>query len=356
MNIGARTLKTGIAVGISVYICILLNIGLPFFAATSAVVCMQQSIGKGLRDSLDQIIANILGIVIGFVLGMTIPIQPLSMAIATILVIIICTKVLKAPNQIVLAVITAIIILGSPQDQFVSSTITRSYAVLIGMAVANVINLIIAPPRYHKILVGKLIELNHLSVQAFVDSVNRYLHLNTASEEEITKNKTEFKRLFHETDTLFDLYRSEWNITFKGKTSDKKTMEEQLFKEYLNYNRGLWQRSQDLLFLVGERKMRREEADDPGISSEFNQIFEMLHHVMYNATSYNLELQKKIRGEEAVLYPEPRVWSKLNEILNEWQENTPSTSFYMHALIEVSVVTYNIRWFAKESYRLISDQ
>ncbi len=73
MNIGARTLKTGLAVAISVYICILLKIDPPLFAATSAVVCLQRSIGKSLKNAFEQVIVNIMAIAVGIILGLTVP-------------------------------------------------------------------------------------------------------------------------------------------------------------------------------------------------------------------------------------------------------------------------------------------
>ncbi|NLI92329.1 MAG: aromatic acid exporter family protein [Peptococcaceae bacterium] len=354
MNIGARTLKTGIAVALSVYICMLLKIEPPLFAATSAVVCMQQSIGKSLKNALEQVIVNLIAIAVGIILGMTVPVLFISMALATIIVILICTRVYQAQNHIVLAIISAIFILASPQVQFLDHALVRSLAILIGIVTANIINLAISPPRYRKTLESKLIKLNNLVVQRFSESLNRYLHLNVPTEEEINRNQQEFLALYEEAERLYDLYRDEWNVPAGNRNITQKTGEEKFLKEYLNYNRGLWQRSQDLLFLAGERKMRREEANDPKISCEFNHIFEMLLNVMFNATTYNLELQKKIRGEQAAIYPEPRVWSKLHDLLNQWQEKNPPTSYYMHALMEVSIITYNIRWFAKESTRLLS--
>jgi len=355
LSIGARTLKTGLAVALSVYLCILLNIEPPLFAATSAVVCMQQSIGKSLRNAFEQIIVNIMAIGVGMILGMTVPVLFISMAIATIVVILFCTKVFKAKTHIVLAIISAIFILASPQEQFLEHALVRSLAILIGIVTANLINLTISPPRYRKTLESKVIKLNNLAVHSFADSLNRYLHLNVPTEEERNKSNHEFFKLLEEAEHLFDLYRDEWNVPVFNREPERKTAEEKLFKEYLNYNRGLWQRSQDLLFLAEERKMRREDANDPEISCEFNHIFEMLFNVMFNATTYNLELQKKIRGEQAQIYPEPRVWSKLNALLNEWQGKNPPTSYYILALMEVSVITYNIRWFAKESTRLLNE-
>lgn len=356
MNIGARTLKTGLAVAISVYLCIILNIEPPLFAATSAVVCMQQSLGRGLRNSLEQIIVNLAAIAVGMILGLTIPIIFLSMAIATIIVILFCTQVFQAKNQIVLAIISAIFVLASPQEQFIEHALMRSAAILIGIIIANVINFAVAPPHYRDILTKKTIELNTMAVHGFTDSVNRYLNLNVPTAEDNEKQNNEFYELYKETEKFLLLYRDEGELSLPllRKSSDDKATELHLYTEYLNYNRGLWQRAQDIIYLAEERKIRREEAHDPAVSCEFNHVFEMLSKVILNATSYNLQLQKKIAGEEAEIYPEPRVWSKLNKIFNEWQEKNPPTSYYMHSLNEVSVITYNIRWFAKESYRLLN--
>ena len=355
MNIGARTLKTGLAVAISVYICMILEIEPPLFAATSAVVCMQQSLGKGLRNALEQIMVNLAAIAVGIVLGLTIPLLFLSMAIATIIVIILCTKVIKAKNQIVLAVISAIFVLASPQEQFIDHAMMRSLAILIGIATANVINFTISPPHYEKVLTQKLIELNNLAVHGFTESVNRYYYLNIPTAEDIKDQNDEFNELYKETEDVFKLYRDEWELSLPllHKTADDKTTQERLYTDYLNYNRELWHRAQDIIYLSEERKIRREEAHDPTITSEFNHVFEMLFNVIFNATTYNLELQKKVMGKEAEIYPEPTVWSKLNTIFNEWQEKNPSDLFFMRALNEVSVITYNIRWFAKESSRLL---
>lgn len=362
MNIGARTLKTGLAVALSVYLCLILDINPPLFAATSAVVCMQQSLGKSIRNALEQVIVNIAAISVGVILGLTIPILFLSMALATIIVIVFCTKIFRAKKHIVLAVISAIFVLASPQEQFLDHALIRSLAILIGIVTANIINFAIAPPHYQQTLINKMIELNNYVVQGFTSSVNRYIHLNVPAGEEVEKHNKEYASLLKETEKIYELYRDEWNLSIpfwgrdagEKKAEDKIITDEQLYKEYMNYNRGLWQRAQDIIFLAEERKVRRAEANDPEISCEFNHIFEMLFNVVFDATSYNQELQNKIREEATTFYPEPRVWSKLNKIFSEWQDKNPPTLYYMQSLNEVSVITYNIRWFAKESFRLLN--
>ena len=58
MKIGARILKTGIAVTITMYLCKMLNLEPAFFGAVSAVVNMQPSIFLTVKTAKDQILRS----------------------------------------------------------------------------------------------------------------------------------------------------------------------------------------------------------------------------------------------------------------------------------------------------------
>lgn len=354
MIIGARTIKTGIAVALSVYICVLLNISPPLFAATSAVVCMQQSIGKSLRNALEQVTVNISAIIVGVILGLTIPIQYVSMALATIIVILICTQLFKTSNLIVMAIITAIFIISSPQDEFIDHAVMRALAIFIGIGIGNIINFTFAQPHYQKPLVNKLIELNEWVVPHFRNAVNIYLTLDIPDEEELNKSQDDFGVLYLDTENLLELFDDEFKLVIGAEKIRKKTKQEQLYREYLNYSRGLWQRSLDIIFLAKERKARREEANEPSVSTEFHQVFVMLEQVIADSEHYNSELFKRLRGEASQKYPEIRVWTRFNQEFAKWQVRNPNTTYYLSAVFEVSVIVFNIRWFAKESSRLLN--
>jgi len=354
MGIGARTIKTGIAVALSVYVCVLFDISPALFAATSAVVCMQQSIGKSLRNAFQQVIVNLTAIAIGVVLGLTIPILYVSMAIATILVILFCTKVYKTPNLIVMAIITAIFIISSPQDEFTEHAVMRALAIFIGIGIGNIVNFTLAQPHYQKPLVSKLIQLNEWVIPSFSNSVNAYLTLDIPPEEELKNQQDNFSTLYQDAENLLDLFNDEFKLTLGAEKVRKKTKQEQLYRDYLNYNRGIWQRSLDIIFLTQERKARREEFHEPSVSAEFHQVFDMLTQVIAEAEHYNSELLKKLRGEISKPYPELRVWTRFNQQFTKWQERNPNTTYYLSAIFEVSVIVFNIRWFAKESSRLLN--
>ena len=61
MKLGARTLKTGLAVAIALYVSKWVGIPSVTFAAISAIFAMQPSVKRSLNTLRDQTIGNILG-------------------------------------------------------------------------------------------------------------------------------------------------------------------------------------------------------------------------------------------------------------------------------------------------------
>ncbi|KJS84162.1 MAG: membrane protein [Peptococcaceae bacterium BICA1-8] len=349
MSVGARTLKTGIAVALSMYICMIFNIEPAIFAAAATVVNLQQSIGKSFRNAYEQVIVHFFSVIVAILLGLTITFKPLSMGLATIIIITICTKTLKWNRSIAMGVIAAIFILGAPANEFLQHALLRSLAIFIGLGVALVINAFISPPRYQQVLVGKLIELNLLASRLFTDAVNSFLNLTLPSAEMKVINETDYIKVLEETEKYYELYAQEWVLGVVNNKSQK-----HFYNEYIHYNQGLAQRAKDILFLAGERKERRKTAQEPPISPEFIEILDLLMDAVQITSFYNSQLHKKVKGEETAFFPEPRIWSKLEAIINHWHDRFPAGSYYLHALIEIALVTYKIRWNAKEASRLLS--
>ncbi|MHB8158833.1 MAG: hypothetical protein ACYDEQ_15840, partial [Desulfocucumaceae bacterium] len=81
---------------------------------------------------------------------------------------------------------------------------------------------------------------------------------------------------------------------------------------------------------------------------------ELLTEALELFSSYNTELSAKLESKNSNHLSEPHIWSKLDKILNNWHNQFPSGSYYLHALIEVSLITYKIRWAAKEAAQLLA--
>jgi uncharacterized membrane protein YgaE (UPF0421/DUF939 family) len=353
MFAGARIFKTGLAVAMSMFICDYFNIQPALFAGAATVLNMQPSVRQSIFNAREQLAVHFLSIAIAIILGLSLGPHPLVMGLSTIIIIYTCNK-LKLRSAISGGVMASIFILNAPEAQFINHATVRSLAIFIGLGVALAVNFTIAPPRYRQPLVRKLTELNSVINEVFRNAVNSFLELNPPSAGEQEQKKKQVEQLLKEANNLFDRYRYGTEPFFDSQPALKEK-ETQLFRDYLTYNKGLWQRSKDILFLAQDRIERRKEAGDLPISKEFQEIIQILNNALELYLHHNAMLLRKLEGEEPEVPEEPHIWSQLDMILNRWHDRFPSGSYYLHALVEVSLITYKIRWAAKESARLLGE-
>jgi uncharacterized membrane protein YgaE (UPF0421/DUF939 family) len=228
----------------------------------------------------------------------------------------------------------------------------RSLAIFVGVSVALIVNFTIAPPRYRQPLQKKLLELNCLVSKYFNEAVQSFLSLDIPSSDLMEEQKNSVEKLFRESQKLYKLYCVDIGPLTLDSNSDQEKISK-YYDEYLSYNKGLWQRARDILFLSQERKQRRKQAGDHPISSEFQEILNLLSEAQTYFLNRNEELRNKLYGQKVQHMEEQHIWRKLDKILNNWHNKFPSGSYSLHALIEISLITYKIRWAAKEAIQLL---
>ncbi len=86
MPFGARMIKTALAVMISFYLASIFELN-AVVAAVTAIINVQPTLSRSLQNALEQIIVHIVGLVIGLTIGFLWSPGPLSMGVATPLVI-----------------------------------------------------------------------------------------------------------------------------------------------------------------------------------------------------------------------------------------------------------------------------
>ena len=156
MKIGARTLKTGIAVFISIAIPIL--IGFPQvadLAGISAIYSLQPSVKKSYGIVKERIIANILGGIIAVTMTVTIGNSILHIAIASALLIALLHQ-MKLDNAIGLAAVTLIVIMLTEQQSIMGDAVLRVLATFVGVGVTFLVNTLVLPPKYDSRLLNKI--------------------------------------------------------------------------------------------------------------------------------------------------------------------------------------------------------
>ncbi|WP_018658723.1 FUSC family protein [Allofustis seminis] len=150
LKIGARTLKTALAIYLSLVIPSLLGIpetaDLAIFAA---IFSMHPSVRETYNYIVNRVFANALGGLIAIFFTMYFDNNYLMIALAALILIAIL-HALKLNDMIGLAVSALVIIMLNAQDanNQVAAALTRVLATIIGVIIAFLVNLLVFPPRY----------------------------------------------------------------------------------------------------------------------------------------------------------------------------------------------------------------
>lgn len=99
---------------------------------------------------------------------------------------------------------------------------------------------------------------------------------------------------------------------------------------------------------------RRQKCGAGEISSEFQSILNVLESGCTTIERVNGKLRSLI-CEQVPVEPEAiseAYWERLTGAIERWQPKLTS-SYFLHALIEVAVVANDIRWISREGKKLL---
>lgn len=354
MKIGARIIKSGIAVSITVLICQLLNLEPALFGAVSAVVNVQPSVYLTFRIARDQIAVHLLGVIVGMVLGYTLGGNPVSMGLASVLVIFLCLR-LKLNQNILMGIVACLFVLSSSTDQFLYHALSRSAIIFIGLTVALIINITILRPRYGQLWTDKLRAGNEAAVDYFCQAVNDFSHLKNGElplHEPHEPIKKQVEQLNQEARHLADLFHRERNNPVYSCFDDQQNWLMRAH-ELMEYNHTLTARANQIYELLPARRERIREHGSPQISKEFESILKVLSSGCPTVRRVNEKLRILVCDMMPVEPEEisEAYWEKLTGAVEQWQPRL-SGSYYLHALIEVAVVANEIRWATREAKKI----
>ena len=149
MRLGARILKTGIAIILALFIASFLpdNVGLKSVAGISAIVAMQPNIYRSIKTISEQATGNVIGALLAVIMVTIFGKNIVIMGVTVILLIAILYK-LNLAHVATLAGVTALIIMGQHTGSFYVTAAFRFILVMIGVVSASVVNLIFLPPKF----------------------------------------------------------------------------------------------------------------------------------------------------------------------------------------------------------------
>lgn len=148
-KIGLRTLKTGIAVGLSLYIASLFNLKSPIFVGIGAIMTMQSSVSESFKTGKDRMIGTFVGALVGLIFSYLLPNNYLFLTIGTIIVIYIHI-VLDWKSSLTLSAIVFLAIFLNNEGARLEYATNRLLDTFIGISISVLINYFIAAPNVKK--------------------------------------------------------------------------------------------------------------------------------------------------------------------------------------------------------------
>ncbi|WHY87554.1 aromatic acid exporter family protein [Neobacillus novalis] len=198
MKLGARILKTGIAIVLALYLSQLFHSPSPVFAAIAAIFAIQPTIYRSYLTIIEQIQGNIIGALLAVILVLLLGNHFIVIGLAAIIVIIINLK-LKLENTIGLSLVTLISIMETQSGSFIQFAGIRFSTIMIGVFSAFIVNLVFIPPKYENKLYFKIV--------ATTEEIIKWIRLSTRHDYDHQLLKTDIKKLKEEIQTMDQFYK-----------------------------------------------------------------------------------------------------------------------------------------------------
>ncbi|EUJ25461.1 hypothetical protein MFLO_15406 [Listeria floridensis FSL S10-1187] len=160
MKFGARILKTGIAITLALFIAELCKSPSPSLAGISAIFAVQPSIYRSYLSILERAQGNVIGAVIAIVFGLYVGNDFILIGVASIICVALLLQ-LKLENTIGLTLVTLVIVMDSPGNEFLEIALIRFGTIMLGLVAAFIVNLIFIPPKYEVTLYQQIYTTNN---------------------------------------------------------------------------------------------------------------------------------------------------------------------------------------------------
>lgn len=229
MKLGARIVKTGVAIVLALFVAELLQLPNTVFAGIAAIFAIQPSIYRSYLKILEQIQGNVIGAIVAVTFVLIFGHQLIVIGLAAVVIILIMNK-LKLEASISMALVMMIAIMEIQGDEFLSFALLRFITIVIGVFAAFLVNLLFMPPKYET----KLFQ----SIHQAQDEIIRWTRLagRQASDHIATKKSlTKLKERLVQIDLTYSLFQEERSY-FK-KTSKAKTRKLVIYRQMIATSR-----------------------------------------------------------------------------------------------------------------------
>ncbi|WP_235817421.1 MULTISPECIES: FUSC family protein [Gracilibacillus] len=204
LKLGARILKTGLAITVAIYVAQLLGIQAATYAGIAAAFAIQPNIYRSFQTMLEQIYANIFGVGIGALVVFSLGNDPVVIGFTVIIVIGVLMYFKVNENTIALAIFAVLAVMETTEMMLLHFAGVRFSALTLGILSAFVINLLFLPPKYELRLFK--------SIDQITSDILQWLRISTKHLSDDPALRTEIERIqaeIHRIDNTYLLFSEE---------------------------------------------------------------------------------------------------------------------------------------------------
>lgn len=274
MRLGARIVKTGVAVVLAYYVSAWFDLNPPLLVVIAAILTTQPSIYLSLKYFLDQLQANAVGAIVSVTAAYAIGTEPIGIGLVVIVVIII-NLFLKLESSMSLSILTVVAVMAEP-----TGALNRFLLIMIGIVLAILVNAVFLPPNPEKQLMEKLRSL-HERMLVLLRNVIEGQWKEASLMREKKQLAAEMKKAWQ----LYDTYKEERNIRIKSRR--QKAYKLVIYKNMLDM----------LAFELRLINSIRKDIDDDRMIVAEDAILQLAHDHELCVMKYEGKVKAKPRNE-----------------------------------------------------------
>jgi hypothetical protein len=253
-----------------------------------------------------------------------------------------------------MGIVAALFVLSSSTEEFMIHALARSGVIFVGLGSAMLVNVLLWPPRYTKLLKEKLSQSNEAAVLYFCRAVQDYVGLDDSQELYVhMEQKKRVYKLNKEARQLLELLRSERKVVTESSEPREWIS---LAEKLIDYNESIIKKGNRIFDLLPIRLERRMKSEAPPVSDEFKAILDILE----SGCTIVVRVNGKVRSvivDGGITTPEEiseEYWESLTKAIEQWQPRLTG-SYYLHGLLEVAVTANEIKWATRQAKILLSE-
>jgi len=203
---GTRIMKTGIAVFITALLCNLFNLP-SIFAIVTAIVTIEPTASDSIKKGFVRFPASAIGSGFSMTFAALLGDGPLVYALSTVCTIAACYK-LKLNDGILVATLTAVMMITYTPDHHFLAFVTRLGTTSIGILVSTLVNIFILPPNYSNVITKNINKLFEGTASLYMQMIEDLI--NEKSPKHLIRSLQEIERILDITFKLCQYKRDEW--------------------------------------------------------------------------------------------------------------------------------------------------